>query len=350
MNLRTEEAILNGWSGDPARPLVSICCMSYNHEPYIEAAIRGFLIQETDFPIEVMVHDDASTDGTQALIRRYAERYPRIIRAVLQTENQFSQGNKPGELLRTHARGKYIALCEGDDCWTDPLKLRKQVELLETHPRCKACCTAAIRRVGLDASTDQPLEMPFAGVGYLETPAVIERNDIVTCTVVYLRELAIKFPAPPGILQVDYNFWVHASLEGPIGYLPDRTAVRRVTGDGLWSSLNGIAMHRQLINVWTYFLGDLPARYHPQIRRLLSGAQFSLACLLAIEGAHKREAWHLALRALPNVLRHRSRPMAFILRTLAHLLLPTHRIRGMIPPLFNSRKDEPVDTQRPAQP
>ena len=120
-------------------PLVSILCMVYNHEPYLRQCLDGFVMQKTTFPFEAIVHDDASTDGSAAIIREYAEKYPDIIKPIYETENQLSK--RDGSLERAldaamHSGSKYVALCEGDDYWTDPEKLQKQVDALESHPEC----------------------------------------------------------------------------------------------------------------------------------------------------------------------------------------------------------------------
>ena len=115
-------------------PLVSVVCPTYNHEKYIRQALEGFAMQQCNFPVEVIVHDDASTDNTAVVIQEYAAGHP-FIRAILQTENQRSKGIRIiGNLIRREAKGKYIALCDGDDYWTDPLKLQKQVDFLEANP------------------------------------------------------------------------------------------------------------------------------------------------------------------------------------------------------------------------
>jgi len=116
-------------------PLVSISCMTYNHAPFIRQCLDGFLAQKTNFPIEIIIHDDASTDGTKEIIEEYTSRYPDIIFPLLQTENQYSKGQR-GIMSRYNyprCRGKYIAICEGDDYWTDPFKLQKQVDFLEAN-------------------------------------------------------------------------------------------------------------------------------------------------------------------------------------------------------------------------
>ena len=117
------------------KPLVSICCLTYNHEPYIKECIEGFLMQKTNFSFEVLIHDDASIDNTANIIRSYEKKYPDIIKPIYQTENQFSKGVRVTLVFQfPRAQGKYIALCEGDDYWIDPYKLQKQVDFLESNP------------------------------------------------------------------------------------------------------------------------------------------------------------------------------------------------------------------------
>ena len=122
-------------------PLVSICCLSYNHSPFIRKCLDGFLMQETTFPLEILIHDDASTDGTDEIVREYAANYPDKIFPLFEEKNKYSNGYK-GRMdffNYNRARGKYIATCEGDDYWTDPLKLQKQVDFMETHPDFSVC-------------------------------------------------------------------------------------------------------------------------------------------------------------------------------------------------------------------
>lgn len=130
-------------------PLVSICCLTYNHRPFIEKCLESFLMQKTTFPVEILIHDDCSTDGTDDVIREYAKKYPELIYPLFEEENQYS---KPGResmdfFNYRRAHGKYIAYCEGDDYWIDPLKLQKQVDFMEanqeysvTFHRCKHYC------------------------------------------------------------------------------------------------------------------------------------------------------------------------------------------------------------------
>ena len=121
-------------------PLVSVYCLAYNHEKYIRETLEGFMRQKTDFSYEVIVHDDASTDGTANIIREYAEKYPEIIKPIIQTENQYSKGLLIfHSFIYPHIRGKYLAVCEGDDYWCDEYKLQKQVDWMEAHPDYSLC-------------------------------------------------------------------------------------------------------------------------------------------------------------------------------------------------------------------
>ena len=129
------DAISKKTSTSPsAAPLVSIVCPAYNQQAYVAQTLEGFLMQETTFEFEILVNDDASTDGTARVIADYVKRYPTLIRPFYQDVNQYSQGLPPVPGLFGQARGRYIAYCEGDDYWTDPRKLQIQVDFLESHP------------------------------------------------------------------------------------------------------------------------------------------------------------------------------------------------------------------------
>lgn len=125
------------------KPLVSIKCTVFNHEKYLRQCLDGFVMQKTNFPFEAIVHDDASTDHSADIIREYAAKYPNIIKPIYETENQYSKHD--GSLARIldseldKSGCKYIAVCEGDDYWIDPLKLQKQVDFLESHTDVVVC-------------------------------------------------------------------------------------------------------------------------------------------------------------------------------------------------------------------
>lgn len=120
--------------------LVSIRCLVYNHEPYLRQCLDGFVMQKTDFAFEAIVHDDASTDKSADIIREYAAKYPDIIKPIYETENLYSKHDGSiKRIMNANTHGKYIALCEGDDYWTDPLKLQKQFDFMEANPEYTLC-------------------------------------------------------------------------------------------------------------------------------------------------------------------------------------------------------------------
>jgi glycosyltransferase involved in cell wall biosynthesis len=126
-------------------PLVSICCATYNHEKYLAQTLESFLMQKVDFPIEVIIGEDCSTDRTPQIVRDYAERSPGLVKVITSETNVGVSLN--AFRIRAAARGKYIALCEGDDYWTDPQKLQKQVDFLEKNPEF-TISTHWVRNVG----------------------------------------------------------------------------------------------------------------------------------------------------------------------------------------------------------
>lgn len=134
--LRTQEEITANWAHNwkQTAPMVSVRCTTFMQEAFIAQCLEGFLIQKTNFPFEVIVHEDASTDKTADIIREYETKYPDIIKPIYETENQYSkQDGSFTRIINAHLTGKYIAMCEGDDYWIDPDKLQRQVDLLEAH-------------------------------------------------------------------------------------------------------------------------------------------------------------------------------------------------------------------------
>lgn len=119
--------------------MVSICCITYNQEEYIRDALDSFLMQKTNFKYEIIIHDDASTDNTANIIKEYEEKYKNKIHAIYEKENQYQKGKKASLISYSYAKGKYIAICEGDDYWIDENKLQVQVDYMENNPKCTLC-------------------------------------------------------------------------------------------------------------------------------------------------------------------------------------------------------------------
>lgn len=120
--------------------MVSICCATFNHEKYIKKTLDGFLSQKTNFKFEILVNDDCSSDSTVNILKDYIIKYPKMFKVYFQKENQYSKGKKIVlDILLPKASGKYIALCEGDDYWTDEYKLQKQYNVMESNLSCSLC-------------------------------------------------------------------------------------------------------------------------------------------------------------------------------------------------------------------
>lgn len=211
-------------------PLVSIICLTYNHAEYIRQCLEGFLMQQTDFSFEIIVHDDASTDGTAIIVKEYAEKYPDRFVPVLQTVNQYSQGVSIGKtFLYPLAKGKYIAECEGDDYWTDPLKLQRQVDFLENHPDYVLCSTDCMMMVEKTGEVSQWI----LGTEDDITPEyLIIDNRIATLTALYKKSILTDYlngvePFMPHFLMGDYPLWLYFASRGKIRKLPYNTAMYR---------------------------------------------------------------------------------------------------------------------------
>lgn len=207
------------------KPLVSICCITYNHEKYIRDAIEGFLMQKTNFLVEILIFDDASQDRTQEIIKEYASKNETIV-TFLQTENQWSKGkNGLNDWLFPAAKGKYIALCEGDDYWTDPYKLQKQVDYLEKNPNVSFVAT---NYAIYDEITNQTKKV--ATSKRIDFYTLLKRkNQIPTLTTCirleyifdYIREInPLEKNWPVG----DYPLWLYLSQKGKIRVIPEYTA------------------------------------------------------------------------------------------------------------------------------
>lgn len=224
---------------------VIIRCLVYNHEPYLRDCLEGFVMQRTNFPFKAVVHDDCSTDGSAAIIREYAEKYPDIIEPVFAPENRYRKGTLEKEiaLLTETPQNTYTAWCEGDDYWIDPLKLQKQVDYMDAHPECSLICTNAdIEHKGHFLSKEELREMkwPHYSKSSLMSVAHVVQNGgwfIHSCTILYRSTLKSDFPQEARHYPVaDYPLQIFAALKGNVYYLHEKTAVYRYCSVGSWTA------------------------------------------------------------------------------------------------------------------
>ena len=210
-------------------PLVSIRTSTYNHEKYIRQCIEGILMQKTDFPFEYIIGEDCSTDGTMAIVREYAQKYPDVIRVVTDDVNVGMRAN--GLRCIERCRGKYMAICEGDDWWTDPHKLQKQVDFLESHPDYLMCTTSYSSFRMKDGQVKEGVK---DGQGRdITLRSLMKKNRIGTLTVMYRKDILSRFeeevrPVMPDFRMGDITLWLYMAHNGKIHELPCTTAMYRI--------------------------------------------------------------------------------------------------------------------------
>lgn len=271
-------------------PVVSICCITYNQEQYIQQAIDGFVSQKTDFPLEIIIHDDCSTDRTPEIIRENVKKYPGLIRPIFQRENQMSKGLVVLPFALREIRGKYIALCDGDDYWCDPLKLQEEVGFLEKNPDCVMVGTYAHIEIGgkregvIPAVGQYPFLEKRPGTVedclkayYIHTSTMVARN-------IWKQALPDWYERS---FNADWAFAILHSLHGNIGFLPRITSVNRRVPGGIWTGKNALFTTGKIVSFFELLAEHLPEKHQPLVGRLLSGQRLTFAWLLEKEGRPK---------------------------------------------------------------
>ena len=231
------------WSKDEI-PLVSIFCITYNQENYIENTIQGFLSQRTNFKVEIIIGEDCSQDKTLAIIHNYINRYPNLIKVINSEKNVGFQLNAMRTFKAT--QGKYIAMCEGDDYWIDPYKLQQQVELLQKNPNLAFCFHNAkcIYENNENNENNENLLDSFPGIKEnleLTIEDFLIRNYATTLSVLF--ESKYFFPIPDCFEKIYYGDYANYLLilfrsNKKAYYLKDSMGVYRIHNKGVFSSLS----------------------------------------------------------------------------------------------------------------
>ena len=222
--------------------MVTVMCTAFNHAEYIRDALDGMVNQKTDFDYEILVNDDCSTDGTAEIVREYAEKYPDKIRAFFPEKNLYSQGiDVYYHTFFPEARGKYVALCEGDDYWCDPMKLQLQVDFLEANPDYAACVHNTMLHYCDNAAADAPL-LPSLGERDVGFESILPGVDKAWHTSSFLTRTEILSTVPDyydvanSYGFTDYPYALMMRMAGPVRFLDRVMSVYRINSNqAAWS-------------------------------------------------------------------------------------------------------------------
>lgn len=237
------------------KPLVVIRCLVYNHDSYLRECLEGFVMQQTNFPFVAIVHDDASTDGSAAIIREYEEKYPDIIKPIYETENQYSKHDGSlGRIINAavDATGaKYVAMCEGDDYWTDPLKLQKQVDFLESHPEYGLCYTDYNRLADATQTLTEAMfekQNQYRPISYEQH--LLKPGYLAPMTWLYRRDLTNLLSKAKIYTDGTYAYMLEFLYNSKVAYIPQVTAVYRSHAGSASSPIGDKALFRYTIGVF----------------------------------------------------------------------------------------------------
>jgi hypothetical protein len=237
-------------SGPP--PKVSVVMVTYQHETFIAQAINSVLAQRTTFPVELIIGEDCSPDGTRQSVMDFQRRNPDRIRVLLWRDNVGAAANFVGALEA--CRGEYIAFCEGDDYWTDPDKLQRQVDLLDSDSEL-ALCHHLVEYVQWDGGCRKVLQTqpPESDRGTRHAKDLIGRNFIQTCSLMVRRSCLPVLDARYLSLKVgDWPLWYLAAEHGAIAYLDASMADYRIHGNNSWHHLDAEVRHIESVRMCIY--------------------------------------------------------------------------------------------------
>lgn len=252
--------------------VVSIICITYNHEKYIRDAIEGFLHQNVGFQYEIIIHDDASVDNTQNILREYEQKYSEIIHVIYQKENQYSKmGAKMFKSIYNICKGKYVAICEGDDYWIDQNKLQQQVDFMEKHPDYVMICHNALK---IDCRTGQLSTYDI----YKKSQSINAENlimqyngNIPTASIMLKKEITLMPDFLTDTSVGDVPLQLYAITKGEVYYSDRIMSVYRSFGEGSWTQRMysnrkiHLKHHLQMINMMEQYDEYTNGKFHKYI-------------------------------------------------------------------------------------
>lgn len=307
---------------------VSIAMITYNHEPYIAQAIEGALRQETDFDYEIIIGEDCSTDNTRRIVKDYADKYPDCIVPVLSEKNIGSRPNAHRTWKR--ARGEYLAKCEGDDYWTSPHKLQKQVDFLDAHPD-YTVCFHPVKMVWDDDSHEPMVYYPEPRKETYTLEELLRYNFIATCSVMYRWKHPDELPSwyeksPVG----DWPLHLIHAMHGKIGYIDECMGVYRQHSGGKYAGTDREKRLKLAIRLNRIFQEGMEDRYQKYLKAGLSEKFYELS-LFYYDNGDFDNAWTYAKQCLRLAPYNRHVPVYKLIQMLIKTSMPGpyRRIKAM---------------------
>lgn len=255
------------------QPLVSISCITYNHRQFIRQCLEGFLMQKTSFEFEILIHDDASTDGTIEIIQEYQRKYPDIIKPIIEEVNQYSLGVTAVSLRYNfpRARGKYIALCEGDDYWTDPLKLQKQVDFFNSSNQGYVMSYHDVSLIDEEGNLISKSMFRDKEKKDMSSIEIISGKYMHTSTIMFRNVLSSQLPLEScNVLNGDVFLYALLAHYGGAKYLSNiKHSNYRLHTGGVWSGLERYDRLKHNINTRKQLMGIVEPKYKWVIKRYI---------------------------------------------------------------------------------
>jgi glycosyltransferase involved in cell wall biosynthesis len=288
---------------------VAVWMITYNHEKYIGEAIDGVMNQKTDFPVMLFIGEDCSLDNTRAICIDYAKRYPDRITLILNEQNNLVRNGTNIYDACFESGLRYMAMCEGDDFWSDPAKLQMQVDFLENNPDFVSCYHNTIEQIDEDP-TKSFLYCPPDRPATCSTVDLLTNGNLVpTCSNVYRRK---HLPAQTDwIHRLGIGDWalnIRLSKVGHIGYLNRVMGVHRIHGTGIWSKISAVQKELFVLRAYEAFLKHLnPNNAERKVIKQRIHALIRAICAVYVQAGHRG-------KALKFLLKHSSKHPEFFFR------------------------------------
>ncbi len=292
---KTEEQIMQNWKKS-VYPMVTITCVVFNHEKFIEETLDGFLMQNTTFSFEVLLHDDVSTDGTIVIIEKYRKKFPHIIKPLYQDINQYSQGKNPLAILFSEVKGEFMAHCDGDDYWTDENKLQIQIDEMKKRPWLDMSFHYARERIGTKKCHTYGKRANEDTV-FTTSEVILGGGEFcVTSSLVFRSKLLSKIPNWfYSTIVGDYPLQVlGAASGGGALYINRSMSIYRVGETNSWtSSLKQTENSYAQLLLANRFINDLnntlEKRYQKEFSKVIADKNFAFLCKTSFDIEHREK-------------------------------------------------------------